>query len=104
MPDMKSAKPERGGLLRLLRGNRYERAGYALYGAAVAAARQPIFYAELGVPDTLDGRFDMVGLHAFLLIRRLPALPGPGPALAQAMFDAMFNAMDLNLREMPTFR
>ena len=100
MPDMKTAKPERGGLLRLLRGNRYERAGYALYGAAVAAARQPIFYAELGVPDTLDGRFDMVGLHAFLLIRRLTALPVPGPALAQAMFDAMFNDMDLNLREM----
>ncbi len=100
MPEMKPAKPERGGILRLLRGNRYERAGYALYGAAVAAARQPVFYAELGVPDTLDGRFDMVGLHAFLLIRRLTALPVPGPALAQAMFDAMFNDMDLNLREM----
>ena len=93
-------KAEPSGILRLLRGKRYERAGYTLYGAAVAAARLPFFYLELGVPDTLDGRFDMVGLHVFLLIRRLTALPVPGPALAQAMFDAMFNDMDLNLREM----
>ncbi len=70
-----------------------------LYGAAVAAARQPSFYAALGVPDTLDGRFDLVGLHVFLLIRRLTEAPPPGPALAQAVFDAMFNDMDLNLRE-----
>jgi cytochrome b pre-mRNA-processing protein 3 len=88
------------GFFRLLGRNRDERTGYQLYGAAVAAARQPAFYAGLGVPDTLDGRFDLVGLHVFLLIRRLRALPPPGPALAQAVFDAMFNDMDLNLREM----
>lgn len=82
-----------------LRGGRYERAGYELYCAAVAAARAPWFYAELGVPDTVDGRFDLVGLHVFLLIRRLIALPRPGPALAQAVFDAMFSDMDVNLRE-----
>ena len=90
----------RGGFWRFFRRNRYERAGYGLYGAAVAAARNPLFYAELGVPDTLDGRFDLVGLHVWLLIRRLTALPAPGPDLAQAMFDAMFADMDLNLREM----
>jgi cytochrome b pre-mRNA-processing protein 3 len=66
----------------------------------VAAARQPWFYQALGVPDTLDGRFDLVGLHAFLVIRRLSALPPPGPDLAQAVFDAMFSDMDINLREM----
>ena len=76
-----------------------ERTGYELYSVAVAAARDPFFYTQLGVPDTLDGRFDMVGLHAFLLIRRLTPEPG-GPALAQAVFDAMFNDMDVNLREM----
>lgn len=86
-------------MLQFLRRNRHERAGYALYGAAVAAAREPLFYAELGVPDTVDGRFDLIGLHAFLLIRRLTALPSPGPELAQAVFDAMFNDMDVNLRE-----
>lgn len=83
----------------LLGFNRTERSGYELYNKAVAAARQPYFYADLGVPDTLDGRFDMVGLHSFLLIRRLSA-ESAGQALAQAVFDAMFNDMDVNLREM----
>ncbi len=82
------------------RRGRFERTGFQLYGAAVAAARAPYFYTTLGVPDTLDGRFDLVGLHAFLLIRRLQALPAPGPGLAQAVFDAMFADMDTNLREM----
>ena len=68
--------------------------------ASVAAARDPYLYAVLGVPDTLDGRFDLVGLHAFLLIRRLRHAPAPGPALAQAIFDAMFADMDINLREL----
>ena len=87
-------------MLGFLRRRRFERAGYELYGAAVAAARQPWFYRELGVPDTLDGRFDLVGLHAFLVIRRLSALAPPGPDLSQAVFDAMFSDMDINLREM----
>ena len=87
-------------MLGLLRRNRLERPAYLLYGAAVAAARTPLFYAELGVPDSVDGRFDMVSLHVYLLIRRLGAAGEPGPKLAQAVFDAMFHDMDLNLREM----
>ena len=78
----------------------HDRAGFSLYGAAVAAARDPFFYAVLRVPDTLDGRFDIVGLHVALLIRRLRFLPPPGPELAQGVFDAMFSDMDVNLREM----
>ena len=87
-------------MLGLLRRNRLERPAYLLYGAAVAAARDPVFYAELGVPDTVDGRFDMVSLHVYLVVRRLGVLPEPGPKLAQAVFDAMFSDMDVNLREM----
>ncbi len=87
-------------MLGFLRRRRHERLGYELYGAAVAAARQPVFYSDLRVPDTLDGRFDMVGLHVFLMIRRLTALPPPGADVAQAVFDAMFSDMDFNLREM----
>ena len=83
-----------------LRRGRHERAGFELYGAAVAAARAPVFYAEMGVPDTLDGRFDLVGVHVSLLIRALRRLAAPGPALAQAVFDAMFSDMDINLREL----
>lgn len=87
-------------VLGLLRRRRHERVAHELYCSAVAAARVPFHYSELGVPDTLDGRFDLVGLHVFLVIRRLQAVPGVGPALAQAVFDAMFSDMDLNLREM----
>lgn len=86
-------------MLGFLRRRRHERVGFELYGAAVAAARQPVFYRDLGVPDTLDGRFDLVGLHVFLVIRRLTGLPPPGPDVAQAVFDAMFSDMDINLRE-----
>jgi cytochrome b pre-mRNA-processing protein 3 len=84
----------------LRRRERYERAAFQLYGAAVAAARSPYLYASLGVPDTLDGRFDAIVLHVYLIVRRLDADPDPAPVLAQAVFDAMFLDMDINLREM----
>ncbi len=95
--------PLRMGLFAaLLRRKPHERAGFGLYGAAVAAARAPRYFGPgFGVPDTLDGRFDLIGLHAALLIRRLRRDPDPrGPALAQAVFDAMFADMDQALREM----
>jgi cytochrome b pre-mRNA-processing protein 3 len=88
------------GFLGLARRNRHERAGFQLYSAAVTAARDPHLYTVLGAPDTLDGRFDIIGLHVFLLIQRLKRDPAPGPDLAQAVFDAMFSDMDVNLREL----
>ncbi|MXP65779.1 ubiquinol-cytochrome C chaperone [Roseomonas sp. M0104] len=89
------------GLFGLFRRKPHERQGFELYTAAVQAARHPAFFAGLGVPDTLDGRFDLVALHVGLLIRRLHRDADPrGPALAQAVFDAMFADMDFNLREM----
>jgi len=102
---MEEARPAPMTLLasllpRFTRRAPHERLGFMLYGAAVAAARVPYFYAVLGVPDTLDGRFDLIGLHACLIIHRLRFLPEPGPALAQAVFDAMFSDMDRALREM----
>lgn len=86
-------------ILGAFRRRRHERAGFALYAAAVAAARDPRLYTELGAPDTLDGRFDLIVLHAALLVRRLQDEAPPGPDLAQAVFDAMFSDMDQNLRE-----
>jgi cytochrome b pre-mRNA-processing protein 3 len=89
-------------LVSLFRRRPYERAGFGLYAAAVAAARDPWHCSPtVGAPDSLNGRFDLVGLHVALLIRRLRADPDPrGAALAQAVFDAMFADMDTNLREM----
>jgi len=71
----------------------------ALYGAIVAAARNPVFYVEWGVPDSLDGRFELIALLAFLAIRRLKQ-SGDNAAFAQALFDTMFADLDRNLREM----
>lgn len=90
------------GLLGLFRRKPHERAGFDLYTAAVTAARAPWPYGpRIGVPDTLDGRFDLIGLFVALLIRRIRTDADPrGGALAQAVFDAMFADMDITLREM----
>ena len=71
-----------------------------LYGQIVAQARQPWLYSVAGVPDTLEGRFDMIVLHAFLVFDRLGEGDGRAKALAQDVFDAMFRDMDRSLREM----
>ena len=88
------------GLLGLFSRKRHERAGFALYTEAVRAARDPYYYTELAVPDTMDGRFDMIGLYTFLLIDRFHREAETGKALAQAVFDAMFLDMDHQLREL----
>jgi len=70
-----------------------------IYGTIVAQAREPVFYQALGVPDTVNARFDMVVLHLWLLLRRLRTVDG-GADLAQALFDQFCRDMDANLREM----
>lgn len=74
-------------------------AAHALYAAAVTQARRDSFYLRGGVPDTIDGRFDMVALHAYLILRRLGREGKQASALSQAIFDIMFADMDQNLRE-----
>ena len=71
----------------------------AIYGMIVTQAREPIFYRDLGVPDTVNGRFDLLLLHLWLLLWRLRAAQG-GPELSQALFDRFCEDMDDNLREM----
>lgn len=77
-----------------------QQAAHALYAAIVAQAREPALYRELGVPDTNDGRFEMVALHAALVMRRLARAEGAGQELGQALFDLMFADIDRNLREL----
>ena len=71
----------------------------ALYGAIVAQARLPGFYRDYQVPDTVDGRFELIVLHLALVLDRLaeePALRNFG----QGVFDQFCRDMDNNLREM----
>ncbi|MEA2906803.1 MAG: cytochrome b pre-mRNA-processing protein 3 [Alphaproteobacteria bacterium] len=72
----------------------------SFYGMIVAQARAPVFYQDYGVPDTVNGRFEMVVLHAVMVLDRLTAGPEPLRAVGQAIFDLFCRDMDANLREM----
>ena len=77
-----------------------------VYGMIVAQARSPSFYRDYGVPDTVDGRFDMIVLHLVLVLRRLRQSQSQAqiranvPALGQQIFDRFCRDMDHNFREM----
>jgi cytochrome b pre-mRNA-processing protein 3 len=71
----------------------------AIYGMIVTQAREPSFYRDLGVPDTVNGRFDLLVLHLWLVLRRFKSWEG-GANLSQALFDHFCDDMDANLREM----
>src|SRR5262249_12140714 len=71
----------------------------AIYGMIVTQAREPLFYRDLAVPDTVNGRFDLLLLHLWMGLRHLRTLPR-GPELSQALFDHFCADMDANLREL----
>lgn len=71
----------------------------SLYTALVEQARQPAFYAQWSVPDSRDGRLEMVSLHVILVLRRLRTEGVEGRGLAQAVLDRMFEDLDRHLRE-----
>lgn len=80
------------------RRNPHEDFAQRLYTRTAERARAPELFEACGIPDTLDGRFDALALHASLVVDRLRREPD-GEALAQAFFDAMFRHLDLTLRE-----
>lgn len=86
-------------ILSLFRKNTATDAVYGVYRAIVAQSRQPLFYADWGVPDTVTGRFDMISLHMALLFRRLRGNQAT-KEFSQAVFDLFFKDMDQSLREM----
>lgn len=73
---------------------------HALYGAIVAEARRPALFAECRVPDTTIGRFEMIALHVFLVLRRLKSGSAATKELGQRLFDYFFADMDRSLREL----
>ena len=86
----------------LKRRAQFQRKAGEIYGAIVTQARQPAFYARLGIPDTPTGRYEMVVVHLFLMLERLRGEgPYSGP-LAQGLVDAFVEDMDDSLRELGT--
>jgi cytochrome b pre-mRNA-processing protein 3 len=69
-----------------------------IYGMIVTQAREPLFYLDLGVADTVNGRFDLLLLHLWLVLRRLSAVEGDS-GVSQTLFDRFCEDMDDNLRE-----
>lgn len=71
----------------------------ATYIALVAQARKPFFYTEMQVPDTLDGRFEMIVLHLFIVQHRLLRETSQAE-FARQLSEAFFNDMDRSIREL----
>jgi len=86
-------------ILRPFRRSAENRTIAALYGMIVAQARLPAFYVDYGVPDTVEGRFDLIVLHLVLVLRRLAPVQ-QGGRLGQRLFDRFCQDLDDNLREM----
>ncbi len=70
-----------------------------LHGEIVGAVRRPVFYLDYGVPDTFEGRFELLVLHAGLVLRRFNAAEAPGPEVAQDLVDTVFAHLEADLRE-----
>lgn len=73
---------------------------HRLYSASVSHARYPLYYEHLGVPDTPEGRFEVLALHVGLVVRRLVQDDPRGQKTAQSLVDLMMADMDGNLREL----
>lgn len=85
---------------RLSGGDRKAKPVADLFTAIVAQARAPAFYRDLKVPDTLDGRFEMVALHAFLVMRRLKGQGAAAGSLSRRLYEVMIDNFEKSLMEM----
>src|ERR1041385_2523533 len=86
----------------LFRRNPLRDAAELAYRRVGAQARRAGFVSKIGVPDTVDGRFELIVLHAFLYLHRLKREQPEAAALGQHFFDTMFTDFDRSLREMGT--
>jgi cytochrome b pre-mRNA-processing protein 3 len=90
-----------GGLLKSWHRRRERHSAMlGAYRQIVERAREPELYLAWGVPDTLDGRFEVLALHVFLVLHRLKREGDATVEFAQALFDTMFADLDGALREM----
>ena len=71
----------------------------ALLARVAEASRVPWLYAEAGIPDDFEGRFDSFALHAFLVLRRLRELPAPAADVAQDFVDQCFAYLEIGFRQ-----
>ena len=87
-------------ILSVFRSKKYADAVHKVYVSLVNQSRRKLFYGQWGVPDTVNGRFDMISLHLCLIFRRLKKSGKAGKDFSQELFDLFFKDMDRSLREM----
>ncbi len=83
-------------------GGSQKREAQELYIALVQQSRKAFFYTDCAVPDTLDGRFDIILLHVWLELAKLRAVHGEKASYhtSRLLLEALFDDMDRSLREM----
>jgi cytochrome b pre-mRNA-processing protein 3 len=81
------------------KGERQDSA-FALYMHVAQTARQPVIFEDFHVPDTAQGRYEVVVFYAVLVLERLKQLPDPAAELAQDFVDTLFEQLDHALREL----
>ena len=86
-------------IFKLFRSRRGDDAVVSLNARVNAAARAPALYGPGFIPDTVQGRFESLAVHAVVVLRRLRALPDPAPELAQDFVDRLFLEIEHALRE-----
>ena len=79
---------------------KYETVSNDIYQKIVNFSRNKIFYTKYSVPDTIDGRFDMLVLITIIVVFRLSKIENEGPKLSQQIFDVIFRDLDFSLREL----
>ena len=79
---------------------KYETISNDIYQKIVKFSRNKIFYTKFNVPDTIDGRFDMLVLITIIVVFRLSKIKDEGIKLSQKIFDIVFKDLDFSLREL----
>ncbi len=76
------------------------RAAQLLHESIAARARERIFYTRFNVTDSIDGRFDLFTLHAFLVLEALKEESGAGKAVGGQLVNFIFAGFEEALREL----
>ena len=88
-------------LIQFFMPSRHQQSAALLYQSLVDASRHTAFYEQMGVPDSVDGRFDMIVLHMVMSIRHMREFGGAqAKQQEQALMEMMISDMDRSLREM----
>lgn len=87
-------------IFRFFRKDKGPTAVEAVFGRIVDASREPLLYTRLGIPDTVEGRFESAILHMTAILRRLRELPPPADEFSQELVDGFFQWLDDTLRDM----